>query len=131
MSLEQPVKFLGGQDGVCFIHMFVESRIFDLRSRATRSEQMLKTLRFQHLCQDMIENTFLSLAWFSSCLVQTTWSSTRTITLSKLSLIPNAFGHDNRYLLQLILEMHKKLQTSKLEFGLNSKAIETGYPSLT
>ena len=79
----------------------------------------------------MFENPFLSLAWLSSCLVQTTWSSIRTITLAKMSLIPNSFGHDNSYLLQLLIEMHKKLQTSKLEFGLNSKAFLTGYSSLT
>ena len=51
--------------------------------------------------------------------------------LSKLSLIPNSFGHDNSYRLQLIFEMHKKPQTSKLEFGLNSKAFYAGCPSLT
>ena len=104
--------------------MFVELCIFDVRPRATRSEHMLKTLRFIALMQRirfMIENTFLSLAWLSSCLVQTTWSWTRTTSLSKLSLIPNSFGHDNRYLLQLIFELRKKLQTSKLEFGLISK----------
>ena len=58
--------------------MCVESCIFDVRSRATRSEQMLKTLRFAAFMKripSMIENTFLSLAWLSSCLVQTTWSS--------------------------------------------------------
>ena len=92
--------------------------MFVLRFRATRSEQMLKTLcftAFMPRIRSMMENTLLSLAWLSSCLVQTTWSLIRTITLSKLSLIPNSFGHDNSYLLQLILEMHKKLQTSKLE----------------
>ena len=114
--------------------MFVESCIFDLRSRATRSEQMLRTLRFTAFMQrigSMIENTFLSLAWLSSCFGQTTWSSTRTIALSKLSLVPSSFGHDNSYLLQLLFQIHKKLQTSKLEFGLNSKAFLTGYSSLT
>ena len=79
----------------------------------------------------MIENTFLSWAWLSSCLVQTTWSSIRTTTLSKLSLVPNSFSHGNSYLLQLLFEIHKKLQTSKLEFGLNSKAFLAGYSSLT
>ena len=93
--------------------------MFDVRSRATRSEQMLKALRFTAFMQrirSMIENTFLSLAWLSSCLVQPTWSSIRTITLSKLCFIPNSFGHDNSYLLQLIFEMQRKLQTSKLEY---------------
>ena len=58
--------------------MLVESFITDVRTRATRSEQMLKTLRFTAFMQRIgsrIENTFLSLAWLSSCLVQTTWSS--------------------------------------------------------
>ena len=32
------------------------------------------------------------------------------------------FDKDNSHLLQLIFEMRKKLQTSELEFGLNSKA---------
>ena len=44
--------------------MFVESCIFDVRSRA-----------FMQIMGSMIENTFLSLAWLSSCLVQTTWGS--------------------------------------------------------
>ena len=105
--------------------MFVEACIFDLRSRATRSEQMLNNTAFYIIYAkkgSMIENTFLSLAWLSSCLVQTTWSSIRTKTHSKFSLIPNSVGHDTCYLLQLLFEMRKKLQTSKLEFGLNSKA---------
>ena len=62
--------------------MFVESCILDFRSRATRAEQMLKTLRFTAFMErigSMIESTFLSLDWLSSCLVQTTWSSIRTI----------------------------------------------------
>ena len=99
-------------------HMFVDSCIFDLRSRATRSQQMLKTLRFtafMQITRSMIENTLLSLAWLSSCSVQSTWSSIRTRIRSKLSLIPNSFGHDNSYL-QLTFETHKKLQTSKLDF---------------
>ena len=40
----------------------------------------------------------------------------------KLSLIPSSFGHDNSYFFVLIVEMHKKLQTVRIEFGLNSKA---------
>ena len=105
MSLEQTVKLLGGQDCGCSKHVFVESCIFDPRFRATRSEQMLKTMfftTFLPLIRSMIEITFLSLAWLSSCLAQTTWSSIRTITLSKSILIPRSFGHDNSYLLQLI-----------------------------
>ena len=53
----------------------------------------------------MIESTFQALAWLSSC-----W------------LHHMEFDSDNSHLLQLMFEMHKKLQTSKLEFGLNSKA---------
>ena len=93
MSLEQTVKFWGGQDCVYSKHVFVESCIFDVRFRATRSEPMLKTLRFTELMQrirSMIENTFLSLAWLSSCLVQTQWVST-------LRLVPNLFGNNNSY----------------------------------
>ena len=64
--------------------MFVESCILDLRSKATRSEQMLKTLRFtafMPIIRSVIESTFQALAWLSSCLVQTTWSSIRTIAI--------------------------------------------------
>ena len=46
ISLEPAVKFLGDQDGVYSKHMFVESCIFDVRSRATRSEQMLNNTAF-------------------------------------------------------------------------------------
>ena len=34
------------------------------------------------------------------------------------------FDKDNSHLHQLILDVHKKLQPSKLEFGLNSKAFK-------
>ena len=61
----------------------------------------------------MLKNTFLSLAWLSSCLVKTTWSLMRTITLLKLSLILNLPGHDNSYVLRLFFE-HKKLQTTEI-----------------
>ena len=46
MCLEQAVKFFGDQDLVYSKHMFVESCIFDLRARATRSEQMLNNTAF-------------------------------------------------------------------------------------
>ena len=100
--------------------MFVESCIFDLRSRAMKT---LCFTAFLPITICMIKTTFLSLAWLSSCLVQTTWSSIRKTILSKLSLIPSSCDHDNRYLLQVIFEMHKKLITIKIEFGLNSKAL--------
>ena len=86
---------------------------------------------FQEVLLQRVLESVDSFIRILQCSVQNTWSSIRAITNSNLSLIPNSFGHDNSYLLQLMFEVHKKLQTSKLEFGLNSKAFLTGYSSLT
>ena len=42
MSLEQTVKLMGARIEDVLKIMFVESGLFDLRSRATRSQQMLR-----------------------------------------------------------------------------------------
>ena len=52
------------------------------------------------------------------CILDLRPRATRSVLLGSNHM---EFDKDNSHLLQLFVEMHKKLQTSKLEFGLNRK----------
>ena len=81
--------------------MFVESCILDLRPRAKRSHQILRTLHFTAFLLRIRSSRRLSVIGLAQFLLGSLhMESGKGNNLSKLNLVSSLFGHDSRYLLQ-------------------------------